>query len=275
MNSDVSILIIGFDGYSDLWNDCVSLLKRFWSDCPYDIVFVNNEIDFAFDGVKTIHAGTNAEWSKKVQVGLQSINSKYVCLLLEDFFVSDTVNTIEFEKLISLMNIKCIDYLKLADLNNAFKDLNKAIPENKKIHMIKYSDDYGICLQASIWNHKYLNDLVGDANYNAWIFEFNRVKESQQENKKGYRTNALFDTSNPLHLKHGVMQSKYIPSTIKFFKSKGIVLNVKREVMSRSKYSMVRFISFCKGLIPLWLRRPIKRIMEKFGVKFVSTVRDK
>ena len=270
----LSILFVGYDGYSDLWDDCVGLFRRFWPNCPYDVFFVNNFKDATWDKVSVIHAGEDAEWSKKVLVGLRSIKTKYVCLLLEDFFVSDYVDSQTIANLISIMERDKIDYLKLVDLNNACKDFGRPIADDRKIHRIKFSDDYGISLQASIWDCDYLKSLLGEGNYNAWTFEFNRVKDNDHK-LKGYRENALFDTRNVLNLKHGVMQSEYIPSTIEFFKKKGINLRVERTVMSRSKYRRIRFTSLCKGLLPLPLRRPIKSIAEKLGIKFVSTVRDK
>ena len=124
-NTLMSILIIGYDGYSDLWNDCVLLLKRFWHDCPYDILFVNNSKTVSWDGVTTLHAGEDAEWSKKVQLGLSHIKTDYVCLLLEDFLVFSDISTATTNDLLGIMQHDSIDYIKLADLNNPRKNHSK------------------------------------------------------------------------------------------------------------------------------------------------------
>lgn len=274
MDTRLSIVVIGFDGYSDLWDDCIGLIKKFWIDCPYEIVFVNNELEKKWENVTVLHAGVEAEWSKKVQVALNYCNSRFICLLLEDFLIGDLVDAKKISNLIELMIAKNIDYIKLADMNNAAKDRCKAVPENKHIHKVRYCDDYGISLQPSIWKKEFLIEKLGQENYNAWVFEFDRVKESRP-NDKGYRENVLFDTRNILNIQHGVIQGKYLPLTIKYFKKRGVNLNIKREVMKLSQYRKIRFISFCKSLIPLWLRPFVKKSLEKTGMKFVSTTRDK
>lgn len=268
----MSLLIIGYDGYSDLWNDCVGLLNKFWPDCPYQIFFVNNSLDVIFDNVKVYHAGENAEWSQKVQLGLSVCKTEYVCLLLEDFLCGDYVKNESVENLLSLMKKKEIDYVKLVDMNSVLKPHNKHINENRKIQYIRYCDDYGISLQPSIWKRSFLEQKVGLENYNAWQFEFNRVKETDPKNR-GYLSNALFDTRNILNIKHGVIQGQYLPDTIKFFRSKGIELNVNRDVMSKKDYRKIRTISLFKSLIPIGLRPFVKNRLEKRGMKFVSTTR--
>ena len=273
MNNDLTLLIIGYDGYSDLWNDCISLLKRFWKDCPYKIVFVNNELDIKWDGVVTINAGKDAEWSMKVQKGLDYCESEYVCLLLEDFLVGKTVKTSDVSILISLMKQNDIHYLKLVDMNSVLKPRNKKVKNNRYIRHVRYCDDYGISLQPSIWKKSFLIKKLGNDNYNAWIFEFNRVSESQPKNKK-YMPNVWFDTRNIIHFKHGVIQGQYLPKTISYFKKQGIDLNIQRDVMSVSKYRKIRAISFLKAVTPINLRPSIKRFLEKKGMKFVSTTRN-
>ena len=156
MDNNLTIIFIGYDGYSDLWEDCVSLFKRYCPDCPYRVLFVTNEKNMAWDGVETICAGKDAEWSKKVQIGLKYTSTPYVCLLLEDFFLSSKIETKQIESLITFIKDNNVDYLKLADLNKAIKDFNPSLKTNRSIHRIRRCNDYGICLQASIWNRVFL-----------------------------------------------------------------------------------------------------------------------
>lgn len=273
MDNDLTIVFIGYDGYSDIWNDCINLFKRFWADCPYEILFINNEKKVFWDGVKVLHAGNDAEWSKKVQVAIKHCRTKYICLLLEDFFVGRPIDTNTIKRMMRFIENEKINYYKLANMNRAIKNHDPIYKDYKFLHIIPKSDEYGISLQAAIWNIDYLKELVGNENYNAWIFEFNRVKESEEKNNEPIEK-CLFDERNILNLQHGVIQSKYLPNTIRYFKKIGISLNIEREIMSYSQYYKLRMISKGKYIIPKRLRKPVKRGLEKCGMKFVSTIRN-
>lgn len=51
-----------------------------------------------------MHAGKEAEWSKKVQLALEKIDKPCVCLLLEGYFVGSFVNASAFQEALELMN---------------------------------------------------------------------------------------------------------------------------------------------------------------------------
>ena len=66
INKDMTIVFIGFDGYSDLWDDCFKLFNMFYKDNTYRTLFINNTKEVSYPGIETFHAGEDAEWSKKV-----------------------------------------------------------------------------------------------------------------------------------------------------------------------------------------------------------------
>lgn len=269
----MTVIFVGFDGYSDMWGDCMSLYHRFWKDCPYRTIFVNNEKEVSFGGVDVIHAGINAEWSMKVRLAVQEAQTPYICLLLEDFLVGEKINTKRIDSTVRFINQEKLKYYKLANMSRAVKNRNPYYKGKKFLHIIPESDEYGVSLQAAIWDKDYLLKLLGEGNYNAWIFEFNRVREA--EGKPDIpNQGCVFDDRNILNLQHGVIQSKYLPGTIRYFKKKGINLNVEREIMSWPHYYKLRLISRGKYMIPKNMRNSIKRLLEKNGMKFVSTVRD-
>lgn len=270
---DMTIVFIGFDGYCDLWDDCMALFWKFWPDCPYEVIFVNNTLKKQFRQTRVIHAGEDAEWSKKVQCALAEVKTEYVCLLLEDFFVGKTIDTDTIKETVEFIKKEKIKYYKLVNMSRAVRNRDATYKGIKYLHIIPESDEYGVSLQAAIWEKDYLSELVGKDNYNAWKFEFDRVRETDRNNDCA-RKGCVFDERNILNLKHGVVQSKYIPGTVRFFKKQGIELNINRDVLTEFQYAKIQFTSFCKYALPKNLRVPIKRIMEKAGYKFVSTTRD-
>lgn len=274
MNRDMTIVFIGFDGYSDMWDDCIRLYKKFWPDCPYKTLFVNNEKNVTWEGIEVLHAGQDAEWSRKVQLAIEKVDTPYICLLLEDFLVGKRIDTAQIKKTVSFIKEDNIRYFKLVNMSRAVKNTDPIYKGKKFLHVIPESDEYGVSLQAAIWNKEYLAELVGDENYNAWIFEFDRVKEAIGK-PDAAKEGCIFDDRNIFNLKHGVVQSKYIPGTVKYFKKINEPLNIEREVLTYTKYYKIQATSFVKYMLPKPIRKPVKMLMEKCGMKFVSTERNK
>ena len=271
---NMTIVFIGYDGYSDLWYDCVRLYKKNWPDCPFRTIFVNNSKNFKDAGIEVLHAGDDAEWSNKVKVAIEEVDTPYICLLLEDFYLGDIVDTEKVMRTLQFINKENLRYYKLVNMNRAVRNHDKSYKGYRFLPVIPKSDEYGVSLQAAIWEKQYLIELLGEGNYNAWKFEFDRVKESQGKSDEP-QDGCVFDDRNILHLQHGVIQGEFLPLTIRYFRKKGIHLNIKRNVMSLRKYCKLRMISKAKYTIPKQYRNAVKRIMEKLGMKFVSTVRDK
>ena len=274
MNQEMSIVFIGFDGYSDVWDDCMNLFQHFWKNCPYPIFFVNNIKDVVYKNVKVLHAGSDAEWSKKVQLALDEIDTPYVCLLLEDFLIGSNIDSNLVQSTLSFIKENNIRYYKIVNNNRPVKNKDANYKGIKYLHEVPGNDEYGVSLQAAIWKKDYLEELLGTENYNAWTFEFNRVKEAAGKTKKPL-SGIVVDDRNILNIKHGIMQSMYLPFTVKYFKKLGINLNIQRKIMSYPQYFRYWFIATGKELLPKSCRQVIKKILERFGMTFVSTIRDK
>ena len=269
MKDDLTVVFVGFDGYSDMWDDCFNLYNEFWPDCPYKTIFVNNEKKVEYNNIEVLNAGKDAEWSKKVQTALKEVRTNYVCLLIEDFFLGKKVNSLLIKEVLNIIKLENIKYYKITNMNRVFKNRDKKYKNYKHLHQIRNNDEYGISLQGAIWEKKYLQELVGKENYNAWEFEFNRVKETNL-NSKGFRLGCVYDDRNILNIKHGVIQSKYLPDTVKYFKKINKPLKVNREILSQKSYFKLKMTMFFKAIIPIRFRGKAKNIGRKIGFKFVS-----
>ena len=270
----MTIIIISCDEYEDLWENHISLLKHFWPDCPYDIIFVNQEKKVSWPGIHVLNAGKGEEWSHRTLAALEHCKTPFVCLLVEDFFISAPIQTNLIEQTLELIQNYEIKYYKITNFSRAVKNHDPIFQKYPFLHVIFQDDDYGISVQPAIWEKNYLKKLLGTQNYNAWKFEFDRVKESF--NKPHIpASGCIFDERNILHIKHGLIQGQYLPKTVKYFQKIGMPLIIKRPIMSWKNYYRTRLISKGKYFLPKSLRLPIKRLLEKCGMKFVSTIRDK
>jgi hypothetical protein len=271
----MAIVVICFDGYCDLWDDFAHLANKHWADRPYRLYMVNNIREVSYSNIVMINAGSDAEWSRKVLVALDNISEKNICLLLEDFFFSEAVDNGEIHRILELMEQEAIVYYKLSSMTPYSKSntpLYKGIPE---LHVLQRDDEYAISLQAAIWNRNYLALLVGSGNYNAWAFEFDRTQESRASLHLGPIYGCVFDSRDVLHLKHGVVQGRFVPDTVKFLQRAGHQFSSKRPIMLRHQVLMYKIKCFGRQIVPVGIRSTIKAVLELCGMRFVFSSRSK
>lgn len=265
--TDMAIIVIGFDGYYDLWDDYFTLLNKNWGDRIYPVYLANNTLKSEYKNVSVINCGVDAEWSKKARMAIEQVDEPYICLLLEDFYTGSKVDNNLITETLDFIKHNNIKYYKLKNLS---KIKTKHFKNVKHLYNIPGNMSYGISLQPAIWEKDYLLKLLGDGNYNAWKFEYARVAESSKRSNKPLK-GCVFDNRNILKIQHGVIQGKYIPAVVKYFKKQNYQLNVsKRTLMTKKEYWTYKFKLVGKQLIPTSYKETIKRQLSKFGVKYVS-----
>ena len=262
--NDVSLVIIGYDPYKDVWDHYFDLLNKYWKDRPATYL-VGNTIQPIYAGVTVLSAGADAEWSKKVQVALDAVKTKYIVLLLEDFFTTFPVSNKTLQHLVQIMDKGNAVYCKL---QNQSRIKGEQYKNYSYLHVLDKKSEYGVSLQPAIWNREFLKKLVGTENYNAWIFEINQVK-SRVHCDPNYL--CLGDRRNILKITHAVVQSEYLPAAIRIFKKQNYRIDTsKRPVMPFKEYAKYKLKRDVSEITPEFLKPMMKRIGRTFKVDFVS-----
>lgn len=267
IDKDMALVIIGFDGYKDVWNHYFYLLHKFWEDNPFPVYLINNEESGEeYKGVTTINCGKDAEWSRKAQIAVQQVKEKYICLLLEDFFTRDYVDTKKVEKALAFIKEKNIKYYKLTTFS---KFHTPHYGNYKFLYTIPKNKPYGISLQAAIWEKDFLKEKLGTDNYNAWTFEKDRIDEETRENVP--LDGCVFDDRNILQIEHMIVQSQYLPPAIHYFKSIGYEIDlIERSMMGKKQYFIYSSKRFWSDILSSFNLAPLKSILKRLGMKFVS-----
>lgn len=264
IKNNVSIVVIGFDGYKDVWDHYFNLINKYWYNRPKTYLFTN-ELTITYENTLTIPCGKNSEWSLKVKKAMEIIDTKYVVLLLEDFFTNSNVDSTKLYELISCMEKNDLKYCKLL---NQSKIRGESFDNKDYLHVIPKDDKYGISLQPAIWEKEFLKELVGNENYNAWIFEFNRVANPIQNQNQ---INCIADDRNVLNITHAIVQSKYLRKAIKSFKKQNYIINTneRRQLtfIENLKYDLKCWFS---EYTPTFLKPIFKSIGRLMKIDFVS-----
>lgn len=236
--NDLTILVVSYDGYQDLWPDFFNCKNTYWPDCPFETVLANNTANVEFSDVRVINCGSDALWSTRTRQALGQINSKYVLFLLEDFYIAKKVdNNLVFGAL-ELMKKQNIRYYKLLSLS---KIRTTHFGGLKHLYAIPANYRYGISLMAAIWDTELLKEKVGVKDYNPWKFEIDRNDEALQADSSLV---GVYDNRNILNICHMVVQGKYLPNALTKMRNRGYhLLNTNRTIMKGKEYLIYRVIN--------------------------------
>lgn len=169
--SDVVMIINSCDAYSDLWDPFFKLLKKYWNP-QYPIILNTETKRYGYPGlnIKTLQLykeNEKPEWSERLMKTLRHIDSEYVILMLDDFFLEKPVDeekiiqTIAWMKEDSSIASFCfVPVLPDGYLPSVFPGFGKRPAKG----------EYRLTCQASVWRREtLLNDMR--PHESAWLFE--------------------------------------------------------------------------------------------------------
>lgn len=164
MTKLLSIVVSSCDRFKDCWIPFIKAFHQSWPDCPYEKFFISNfekleECDFHF-----LQVGEDRKWGDNMVKGLESVQSKYILYLQEDYWLSVPVRTTFIEEQLSYCEKEGLDYLRITF---PWKDVNRI----DEAHALSPTEEpYGICLQAAIWRKDFLLSLIKPG-MSGWDFE--------------------------------------------------------------------------------------------------------
>lgn len=170
---DFSVLIPSCDKYSDLWTPFFILFWRHWPDCPFPVYLGSNEKTFSHTRVQPILVGPDRSWSDSVRKMLQAIDTPYVLMILEDFFLRRHIDT---ERILSCLDALCRlegEMLRLIPRPGP----DAAVRQFPEIGLIKAGAPFRVSTQAAIWRREFILALLRDGE-SIWQFEVNGTARS-------------------------------------------------------------------------------------------------
>lgn len=166
--NDCTILVASCDKYADLLEPFVRLFKKNWPDCPFELVLVT-ETDPHLDGFsRVIACGRGLDWAERERRALKTIETPYVMMLCDDYYLSAPVDTalvlrrLDQMKRFGAANLRLIPNPKLTKSNA--KEFAEGLWEYRK------NTAYCIATQAGFWELGFLRKLA-EGKTSIWDFE--------------------------------------------------------------------------------------------------------
>jgi len=131
----------------------VRLFRKNWPDCPFELVLLTEtRMGHGFDRI--IKAGKGKSWSRMLYDALSVINTPYVLMLMNDYYLNAPVDTqLILKRLKEAKQANALNYRLCPEPPRAVK--NTA---------------YSISCKAGIWNREFMRDLASKTD-SAWEFE--------------------------------------------------------------------------------------------------------
>ena len=236
-NSDVTLLVVTWDGFADCWDPFFTLLQKYWVQCPYAIALTTERKDYSFPGLNIIPCKVNQycdgklSWSEVVLLALEHcISSDLVLFMLDDLFINGPVDQVAIEQ--------CVDLMKLQDyscitLTNHDRKRTYQPTENPILSRIDDHSPYRVTTSPALWQKTALLRYLKPAE-NAWMFEKLGTRRSHHIKDSFYRVNESALTKNATdvipyfqteYCDTGIVKGKWQPGIENLFKSAGIEMN--------------------------------------------------
>ena len=165
MKTKITTLIGSCDSYSYLWKNFDILYTRYFEP-DLDKVLVSETKVFDNKSYKTITPGV-MDWGARMLYALNTIETKYVYFLLEDFYFTSTVPTRLIEESLEILESRNADKILIDVVHRSYTVQN--LNEN---NLFKFSNKsmYLNSVSPSIWNVEYFKNVL-KPHYNPWQFE--------------------------------------------------------------------------------------------------------
>lgn len=157
--NDCTLIVNSYDGGEDLWEGFFTCLKYQWPGFSMPIVLNTESKKYHYDGFSITSfglypdGGRKIPWSKRFIETLKRVDTEYVLVLLEDFWLETPVDTEHFEKTLNWMRnnpeIACFSYQPVPGDN--IKD--ERFPRFERLPQKR---DYRMNCQAALWRRERL-----------------------------------------------------------------------------------------------------------------------
>ena len=269
MKSECAVLVNSCDQYSEAWNPFFTLLRKYWPHCPYPM-YLNTETEtYNQHFVNVINCDGNS-WGSRLHFALSQIDSEYVIVLLEDFFIQKAVDSEEIFKCIERMKnddqIAVFYFSRITGYHTDSTEYEKYFHMNPQEHPSRFGR-YMINCQAALWRKSVLMEAVRKSK-TPWELEedaYNNLSEDIKNMKYYCLKNAWYDKIREDDVfsyvlvrdeGYGIWRSKWLWNNKKLLKKEGIKVEIKKlSKMSKFDYKF--------DVLKQKIKQKIKKIFGK------------
>ncbi len=211
---DVTVVVSAVDEYSALWPATCHGLGKYWSDCPWPIVWCTNEKEAPCG--ETVKTGMNRNWAHMTRQAMASVTSPVVFLVMNDVWLSRPVDTPYLERLAVAMLKAGADQLQL---QAPFKDGVREVEYPDGFYMLPFGVTTRTSLQPAFWQVDTLLRLLRNDDQIPGDFEGRAGTREQGGLYLGVREAGAIKFVNP------VERGKWVPAAYGYARQEGLEID--------------------------------------------------
>ena len=216
MKTKIAMLVVSCDKYSDLWPIFFGLWFKYWPSCPFKIYLGTNFKEYVHKDITMINIGADSDYSTNLITMVNAIEEDYIMITVEDLFLSQKVDEMNFDKFIQEFFENKAKFFKLIHTYPLGYDHDTS----KRIAAVSDGVKYRIGVGAALWDKKVLKENLMPG-LSAWEMEkagdFGRDIPSSDI----YALNYHFGGKHPFQFVHGVIKGAWLRNSIKFLVKEG------------------------------------------------------
>jgi hypothetical protein len=260
-NELCSVFVSSCDAYADLWVPFFTLFWRYWPDCPFPVYLGTNELRYDDHRVTTVNSEGGLSWAEQARRQISTIETPYVLLVLEDFFLRKPTPTKDLLELLATLGAVNGRMLRLT---------NRPPPDepadgHSSIGLIRPGAPYRVSTQATIWHRDTLLELLKPGE-SIWEFEEAASRRSDRYINDFY---SVWRQALPYGY-HVVQQGKWFRHEARRFAQMKIGCDfIARPVMTRKEALRARFEylkSWFLHQLPWPTRLRVLALARKLGI---------
>lgn len=259
---NLTLLIHSCGAYSDLWDGQVTLLERNWKDRGARTLILTdtNPNNFNYTTVEIFTAGEGKEITDRLASVLPNIDTEFVFVTLDDYYLIQKVDNARIAYLLSEMEKQNLDYIRLFPDPKSKDKIGDGI---YKIHPEEKKSSYYLNLYAGIWRKSFIEKTL-KGTMNAWQYEVSLTPLARE-----LHINCAMTNGSEYKILDVVRKGKLLHKAARYFK-KDPVYNGNRVIIQRKEEFRIAFRTFMKKCLPRKIMQSIKRKMIKKGATFYS-----
>lgn len=263
ISEKLCMIISSCEKYSDLWKYNILLLNENWPDRKIETTIVTDkETDIKINGINVYCAGDDLEMPKRLEKFLSLVNTEYVLITLDDYFINKKIDNNKILNSVKLMDDLSLDYLRFWPYPHEKRNMKLKNIDMDNIFQINLEGNYKINLYPGIWRRSFLKKTL-KGNLNAWEYEVSLTQIAKELNAK-----CAYSTNNEFPILDVIRKGKILHKAKKYLDSRAMY--IEREVISYKEEIKLNIMYYIKEFFPKPILISIKKILEKFGFKFIS-----
>lgn len=251
----ITVIIIAYDSYCDVWPYFEDFFLE--SDiCDFSHVFVS----ISKLGPKRLNPilSNNKTASSRIKAAINSIDSDYYLILLEDYLLNDRFVKDKINKYINFLKFVNGKYLCITNFISRLTGKKVKSGKYRSFRKLGKDRNYRLSLQPSIWSKELISKVVEHDIETLWDFE-NYLNHNEEFNE----IEAYFPETDRIKIINMIDKGKITRKALKEIRAKNLVLP------QREKKGMIDTIktktkNFVISLIPdKILHRILNRKLKK------------